>query len=1627
MPFAIADADTTARALKILEHYTKGAKAWFEDTDDAWVKATLVQRTQDDQLGICRLVFVRDDSGTSTTAKLVAQTSPPKPPPVDLPANSVKAPTRPTHARRTSVRAASPDEFRRIAARGSRLTGGRISSMQRVDERYVIDVVFSELVESNADVELLPPLCNPPILDCTPDLTTLSYLHEPAVVYNLKRRYEQKQIYTYSGVVLVAMNPFHPVSLYSPEYMARYAKAQSAANDPHLFAIAENAYKGMVNNQQNQTIIVYGESGSGKTTSAKYIMRYFAQAHHADTNDEQMTTVESQILATNPVFESFGNAKTTRNDNSSRFGKFLDIKFERHHQKIVGGRIRTFLLERSRVVYQPPTERNYHIFYQLLAGANDKLRANVSIDGEYASWRAFHYTRQGGEDSGTISGVNDAEDFAVTDASLEMVGIDSSQRNDIWRTLAGILHLGNVVFSGTESVGSYVDSVSETQFATAAELLGVGEAKLRQWLTKRQIVTRHDHILAKVNKTQALVIRDSIAKFIYSRLFDWILGPINASLLPTEVDESLTSFVGVLDIYGFEHFEHNSFEQFCINYANEKLQQNFNHHVFKLEQEEYRREQLRNWTFIGFQDNQPCIDLIEGKPIGILSLLDEESRLEQGSDRTFTEKLFRQFDGTAVGSANGSGPASKRSNTSADQQAVDISSYFRKPRFSNTAFTVRHYAHDVTYEGDGFLEKNKDTVPDEILDLLCSSSFESIRMSSGRSSPVVRTSSPAFGSPTRGLGTRGSPTVSSGVGGGGGGGGAFQRRQAPTLAGVFKRSLAGLMSTLAETEMHYVRCIKPNEAKAAWKFEQQMVISQLRSCGVIETIRISKAGYPSRVPIRTFNDRYAVLLASSGASSSSANTPAGGKPVPAEAADMPPTEEEHALCRSILNSCLPDQEQYQIGLTKVFFRAGQWAIMEKKRSYLFESAAVVIQKHCRAVLVRSSYRRMTMAAKLIQRWYRSHLFSCKIELLRRRCAVAVIEEGWVRYCETKRQLERNRCAREIQALVRGIFARARFEQLREVKMREDAERARMEVEAQRKDAEAERLRAEKARKDAENERIRAAAQAARAKAHAAAQSQSQNQQEQHHNRQHQQQWTPKEVPSDSRSVSSRDSATHGSTIAYVEQPGDSADSFTAEAPPMLRTESDAINEAFARLTVNASPTSPTGASVLTSYPDIRRISTYSNEAARQHAAEARASLLAAGAAERNAEANLARNNSTSNYSAYSPTVYSPSPRNTFGYRDGLTSQQQQQMYQRQQQQLPTGGGGNSGGGDGSGHVKGDSLTIGDDIYAIINEFSVVADSRYGAVDARSLKKRELDNSRSPSRYASSNSPSMSLNYHGMPSPGGSSNGIRRSPGQSAVNMHYHQTESGNGPTIQSPSTVAQDADASDIDTEWIRAALRMSGDSADGTAISQPSQNAGGSGPIDSTIPKRYHPPHSANGTSGFGHNSPISKRQSLAQRPQGAGRNASSSPYLPTTAASSPAHAKGINNSADYLHRVGAVQAVYKRGSHTNMSVNSTKTSLSDAGGRHTAARARAWAARQKDRMLHAFTGDRSQRKLQAPSPYKPPGASKLSSETPGFADHSLEPPSQFRFHHQTQSATNVAVPVHQCIERPLSADSVH
>ncbi|KOS17928.1 Myosin-2A [Escovopsis weberi] len=529
------------------------------------------------------------------------------------------------------------------------------------------------------------------MLEASDDLTNLSHLNEPAVLQAIRLRYLQKEIYTYSGIVLIATNPFARVdSLYVPGMVQVYAGKQRATQAPHLFAIAEEAFMDMIRDGKNQTIVVSGESGAGKTVSAKYIMRYFATRESPDSpgarvkrGSETMSETEEQILATNPIMEAFGNAKTTRNDNSSRFGKYIEIMFD-EKTNIIGAKIRTYLLERSRLVFQPLKERNYHIFYQLVCGASEEQRKALNI----LSIDQFDYLNQG--NCPTIDGVDDKAEFEATKKSLQTIGVSEAQREDIFKLLAGLLHLGNVKITAARN-----DSVlasTEPSLVLACDILGVDAAEFAKWIVKKQLVTRGEKIISNLSQAQAIVVRDSVAKFIYSSLFDWLVEVINHSLATDEILSRVKSFIGVLDIYGFEHFAKNSFEQFCINYANEKLQQEFNQHVFKLEQEEYLREQI-DWTFIDFSDNQPCIDLIEGK-LGVLSLLDEESRLPMGSDEQFVSKLHHNY-------------ATEKQH-----------SFYKKPRFGKSAFTVCHYAIDVTYESEGFIEKNRDTVPDEHMAIL---------------------------------------------------------------------------------------------------------------------------------------------------------------------------------------------------------------------------------------------------------------------------------------------------------------------------------------------------------------------------------------------------------------------------------------------------------------------------------------------------------------------------------------------------------------------------------------------------------------------------------------------------------------------------------------------------------------------------------------------------------------------------------------------------------------------------------------------------------------------------------------------------------------------------------------------
>lgn len=800
-------------------------------------------------------------------------------------------------------------------------------------ESKTIDTTLTALQDGSNTT--LPPLMNPAMLEASDDLTNLSHLNEPAVLQAIKLRYAQKEIYTYSGIVLIATNPFARVdSLYVPGMVQVYAGKQRASQAPHLFAIAEEAFADMLREGKNQTIVVSGESGAGKTVSAKYIMRYFATRESPDQPGQRtkgradtMSETEEQILATNPIMEAFGNAKTTRNDNSSRFGKYIEIMFDKKTD-IIGAKIRTYLLERSRLVFQPLKERNYHIFYQLIAGASDAEREELGI----LPVEHFEYMNQGGAPH--IEGVDDAAEFRATRESLDRIGVTAEQQSSIFRILAALLHIGNIKITATRTDSSL--SASEPSLVKACELLGINADNFAKWTVKKQLITRGEKITSNLTQQQAVVVRDSVAKYIYSSLFDWLVETINDSLARQEILEHVQSFIGVLDIYGFEHFTKNSFEQFCINYANEKLQQEFNQHVFKLEQEEYAREEI-DWKYIDFSDNQPCIDMIENK-LGVLALLDEESRLPMGSDESFVNKLYSNFSG-------------------------DKSKFFKKPRFGKSAFTVCHYAIDVTYESDGFIEKNRDTVPDEHLEVLRASSNHFLtQVLEVATSARERETAAAQSKPAAAAG----PGKRSGA--------AVARK--PTLGGIFKSSLIELMSTINSTDVHYIRCIKPNEAKAAWEFEGPMVLSQLRACGVLETVRISCAGYPTRWTYEEFAYRYYMLVPSSQW-----------------------TPEIRAMADAILRKALGEAkkdgtDKYQLGLTKIFFRAGMLAFLEGLRTNRLNDAAIMIQKNLRAKYYRRRYLETIESVLAAQALFRGCIARQQADETRRVKSATTIQRVW---------------------------------------------------------------------------------------------------------------------------------------------------------------------------------------------------------------------------------------------------------------------------------------------------------------------------------------------------------------------------------------------------------------------------------------------------------------------------------------------------------------------------------------------------------------------------------------------------------------------------------------------------------
>nr|XP_060467782.1 unconventional myosin-Vb [Panthera onca] len=845
----------------------------------------------------------------------------------------------------TRVWIPDPDEVWRSAELTKDYKEGDTSLQLRLEDETIREYPID--VQSNQ----LPFLRNPDILVGENDLTALSYLHEPAVLHNLKVRFlESNHIYTYCGIVLVAINPYEQLPIYGQDVIYAYSGQNMGDMDPHIFAVAEEAYKQMARDEKNQSIIVSGESGAGKTVSAKYAMRYFATVGGSASD----TNIEEKVLASSPIMEAIGNAKTTRNDNSSRFGKYIQIGFDKRYH-IIGANMRTYLLEKSRVVFQADDERNYHIFYQLCAAASlpefKELALTCAED--------FFYTSQGRDTC--IEGVDDAEDFEKTRQAFTLLGVRESHQISIFKIIASILHLGNVEIQAERDGDSCSISPQDEHLNSFCRLLGVEHSQMEHWLCHRKLVTTSETYVKTMSLQQVVNARNALAKHIYAQLFGWIVEHINKAL-HTPLKQH--SFIGVLDIYGFETFEVNSFEQFCINYANEKLQQQFNSHVFKLEQEEYMKEQIP-WTLIDFYDNQPCIDLIEAK-LGILDLLDEECKVPKGTDQNWAQKLYDRHSG---------------------------SQHFQKPRMSNTAFIVVHFADKVEYLSDGFLEKNRDTVYEEQINILKASKVKGVRdgeLGQDHPWPGLRV---VVGGPALEWWS-----VS------------FSLCFAPDLE---IKVHDGLSPSAGRSHLSLSPVPFLCQHGHLWNvllfcsFDPKRAVQQLRACGVLETIRISAAGYPSRWAYHDFFNRYRVLVKKR----ELANT------------------DKKAICRSVLESLIKDPDKFQFGRTKIFFRAGQVAYLEKLRADKFRAATIMIQKTVRGWLQKVKYRRLKATTLTLQRYCRGLLARRLAEHLRRTRAAIMLQKQY-RMRRARLAYQRvHRATVTIQAFTRGMFVRRMYQQV----------------------------------------------------------------------------------------------------------------------------------------------------------------------------------------------------------------------------------------------------------------------------------------------------------------------------------------------------------------------------------------------------------------------------------------------------------------------------------------------------------------------------------------------------------------------------------------------------------------------
>ncbi|XP_032591846.1 myosin heavy chain, muscle isoform X10 [Drosophila grimshawi] len=646
---------------------------------------------------------------------------------------------------------------------------------------------------------------NPPKYEKAEDMSNLTYLNDASVLHNLRQRYYNKLIYTYSGLFCVAINPYKRYPVYTNRCAKMYRGKRRNEVPPHIFAISDGAYVDMLTNHVNQSMLITGESGAGKTENTKKVIAYFATVGASTKKDESQKnkgSLEDQVVQTNPVLEAFGNAKTVRNDNSSRFGKFIRIHFG-PTGKLAGADIETYLLEKARVISQQSLERSYHIFYQIMSGAVAGVK-----DMCFLSDNIYDYFNVS-QGKVTVPSIDDSEEFQLADQAFDILGFTKEEKENVYRITAAVMHMGGMKFKqrGREE---QAEQDGEEEGGRVSKLFGCDTAELYKNLLKPRIKVGNEFVTQGRNVQQVTNSIGALCKGVFDRLFKWLVKKCNETL---DTKQKRQHFIGVLDIAGFEIFDYNGFEQLCINFTNEKLQQFFNHHMFVLEQEEYQREGIE-WTFIDFgMDLQTCIDLIE-KPMGILSILEEESMFPKATDQTFSEKLTNTHLGKSA-------PFQKPKPPKPGQQAAH--------------FAIGHYAGVVAYNITGWLEKNKDPLNDTVVD--------QFKKSQNKLLIEIFADHPGQ-----------SGTAEQAKGGRGKKGGGFA-----TVSSAYKEQLNSLMAILRSTQPHFVRCIIPNEMKQPGMVDAHLVMHQLTCNGVLEGIRICRKGFPNRMIYPDFKMRYMIL------------------------------------------------------------------------------------------------------------------------------------------------------------------------------------------------------------------------------------------------------------------------------------------------------------------------------------------------------------------------------------------------------------------------------------------------------------------------------------------------------------------------------------------------------------------------------------------------------------------------------------------------------------------------------------------------------------------------------------------------------------------------------------------------